>query len=116
LDGKRNILWPSKTFLEERGYDVYTARSRKEAIDQIGRHHFSALITEYIIEGADTLNFVRQVKTNNPATYVLLLTNVMLDRKAHEDVIAAGVDDYCIKPFPLEKILVHLEQGMRERI
>ncbi len=116
LEGKRNILWPSKTFLEERGYDVYTAKSRKEAIDQIDRHHFSALITEYIIEGATTLNFVRQFKTNNPATYVLLLTNVMLDRKAHEDVIAAGVDDYFIKPFPLEKILLHLEKGMRERI
>jgi len=116
LEGKRNILWPSKTFLEERGYDVHTAISRKEAIDQIGRYHFSALITEYIVEGATTLNFVKQVKTNNPGTYVLLLTNVMLDRKAHEDIIAAGVDDYFVKPFPLEKILVHLEKGMSERI
>jgi DNA-binding NtrC family response regulator len=116
LEGKRNILWPSKTFLEERGYDVHTAISRKEAIDQIGRHHFSALITEYIVEGATTLNFVRQVKTNNPGTYVLLLTNVRLDRIAQEEVIAAGVDDYFIKPFPLEKILLHLEKGMRERI
>jgi DNA-binding NtrC family response regulator len=116
LEGKRNILWPSKTFLEERGYDVHTAISRKEAIDQIGRHHFSALITEYIVEGATTLNFVRQVKTNNPGTYVLLLTNVRLDRIAQEEFIAAGVDDYFIKPFPLEKILLHLEKGMRERI
>ena len=114
LEGKRNILWPSKTFLEERGYDVHTARSWKEAIDQIDHHHFSALITEYIVEGATTLNIVRQVKTNNPATYVLLLTIVGLDRKAHEEIIAAGVDDYFVKPFPLEKILVHLEKGMRE--
>jgi DNA-binding NtrC family response regulator len=116
LEGKRNILWSSKTFLGENGYDVHTAISRKEAIDQIGRYHFSALITEYIVEGATTLNFVKQVKTNNPGTYVLLLTNVMLDRKAHEDIIAAGVDDYFVKPFPLEKILVHLEKGMSERI
>jgi len=114
LEGKRNILWPSKTFLEERGYDVHTARSQKEAIDQIDRHHFSALITEYIIEGATTLKFVRQVKSVNPESYVLLLTNVNLDRKTHEEVIAAGVDDYFVKPFPLEKILVHLEKGMRE--
>jgi two-component system response regulator HydG len=116
LEGKRNILWPSKTFLEERGYDVHTARSWKEAIDQIGRHHFSALITEYIVEGATTLNIVRQFKSFNPATYVLLLTIVGLDRKAHEEIIAAGVDDYFVKPFPLEKILVHLEKGMSERI
>jgi DNA-binding NtrC family response regulator len=114
LEGKRNILWPSKTFLEERGYDVHTARSQKEAIDQIDRHHFSALITEYIIEGATTLKFVRKVKSVNPESYVLLLTNVNLDRKTHEEVIAAGVDDYFVKPFPLEKILVHLEKGMRE--
>jgi len=114
LEGNRNILWPSKTFLGEHGYDVHTARRRKEAIDQIGRHHFSALITEYIVEGATTLNLVRQVKNNNPETYVLLLTSVELDRKAHEDVISAGVDDYFVKPFPLEKILVYLEKGMRE--
>jgi DNA-binding NtrC family response regulator len=114
LEGKRNILWPSKTFLEEKGYDVHTARSQKEAIDQIDRHHFSALITEYIIEGTNTLKFVRKVKSVNPESYVLLLTNVNLDRKTHEEVIAAGVDDYFVKPFPLEKILVHLEKGMRE--
>jgi DNA-binding NtrC family response regulator len=114
LEGKKNILWPSKTFLEEKGYDVYTARSQKEAIDQIDRHHFSALITEYIIEGATTLKFVRKIKSVNPESYVLLLTNVNLDRKTHEEVVAAGVDDYFVKPFPLEKILVHLEKGMKE--
>ncbi len=114
LEGKRNILWPSKTFLGENGYDVHTARSRKEAIDQIGRQHFSAIITEYILEGATTLKIVRQVKSANPESYVLLLTNVNLDRKAYEEVFAAGVDDYFVKPFPLEKILVYLEKGMRE--
>ena len=114
LEGKKNILWPSKTFLEERGYDVHTARSQKEALDQIGRQHFSALITEYIVEGATTLKIVRQVKNANPGSYVLLLTNVNLDRKAHKEVIAAGVDDYFVKPFPLEKIPVYLEKGMSE--
>ena len=116
LEGKRNILWPSKTFLEERGYDVHTAQSQKEAIDQIGHQHFSALITEYIVEGSTTVNIVRQVKSVNPESYVLLLTNVNLDRKAHEEVIAAGVDDYFVKPFPLEKILMYLEKGMGEGI
>jgi len=116
LEGKNNILWPSKTFLEESGYDVHTARSRQEAFDEIGHHHFSALITEYIVEGATTLNFVKQVKENNPETYVLLLTNVGLDRKAHKEVIEAGVDDYFLKPFPLEKILIYLEKGTREGI
>ena len=114
LEGRRNILWSSKTFLEERGYDVHTARSQKEALDQIGRQHFSALITEYIVEGATTLKFVRQVKNVNPESYVLLLTNVNLDRKAHKEVIAAGVDDYFVKPFPLEKIPMYLEKGMSE--
>jgi DNA-binding response OmpR family regulator len=116
LEGKRSIVWSSKTFLEERGYEVHTARSRREALDEISRHHFSALITEYILEGANTLNIVRQVKEANPESYVLLLTNVTLDRKAHEEVRAAGVDDYFIKPFPLEKILAFLEKGMRESI
>jgi DNA-binding response OmpR family regulator len=114
LEGKTNILWPSKTFLEERGYDVHTARSKREALDQIGRQHFSAVITEYIVEGATTLEIVRQVKNVNPESYVLLLTNVNLDPKAHKLILAAGVDDYFLKPFPLEKILTYLEIAMRE--
>jgi len=116
LEGKRNIVWSSKTFLEEWGYQVHTARSQREALDEISRHHFSALITEYIVEGANTLKIVRQVKDANPESYVLLLTNVTLDRKAHKEVMAAGVDDYFVKPFPLEKILAFLEKGMRESI
>ena len=114
LEGKRNILWSAKTFLQERGYDVHTACNRKEALDQINRHNFSALITEYIVEGANTVNIVKQVKSANPKSYVLLLTNVNLNRKAHKEAMAAGVDDYFIKPFPLEKILVYLENGTRE--
>jgi DNA-binding NtrC family response regulator len=114
LEGKRNILWSSKTFLQETGYDVHTARSQREARDHINRHHFSAVITEYIIEGANTVNIVKQLKSANPETYVLLLTNVNLDRKAHKEVMAAGVDDYIVKPFPLEKILVYLENGTKE--
>jgi DNA-binding NtrC family response regulator len=114
LEGKRNILWSSKTFFEERGYDVHTAQSQKEAFDQINHHHFSALITEYIIEGANTVKIVKQVKSSNPRSYVLLLTNVSLDRKAHMEVMAAGVDDYFVKPFPLEKILFYLEKGTGE--
>ena len=116
VEGKSNILWPSKTFLEESGYDVFTAKSRQEAVDQIGHHHFSALITEYIVEGATTLNFVKQFKKTNPETYVLLLTNVGLDRRAQIEVAAAGVDDYFRKPFPLEEILICLEKSMREGI
>ena len=116
LEGKKNILWSSKMFLEENGYEVHTARSQKEAIDHIGRKHFSALITEYIVEGANTLKIVRQVKSVNPESYVLLLTNVNLDRKTHKEVIAAGVDEYFVKPFPLEKILVYLEKGTREGV
>lgn len=116
LEGKRNIIWSSKTFLEERGYEVHTARSLREALDEISRHHFSALITEYIVEGANTLKIVRQVKSANPESYVLLLTNVSLDRKAHKEAMAAGVDDYFVKPFPLEEILIFLEKGTRESI
>jgi two-component system response regulator AtoC len=116
LEGKKNIVWSSKTFLEESGYEVHAAASRKEANEQIGCHRFSALITEYIVEGATTLNFVKQFKENNPETYVLLLTNVGLDRKAHKEMLGAGVDDYFTKPLPLEKILICLEKGMREGI
>jgi DNA-binding NtrC family response regulator len=114
LEGRRNILWSSKTLLEERGYDVHTAQSQKEALHQISRQQFSALITEYIVEGATTVKIVKQVKNANPESYVLLLTNVNLDRKAHKEVMAAGVNDYFVKPFPLEKILLHLEKGMGE--
>ncbi len=45
----------------------------------------------------------------------MMLTADELTDKEYEEVIAAGVDDYFVKPFPSSKILVHLGKGLKQR-
>jgi len=91
------------------------------AVDQIGRvlknfqeFEISALIAEYRFDHL-LLEVVRQLKKRFPELYVMMLTNENLGEKEYKKAIHVGIDDVFLKPISGEKILVHLNKGLRQR-
>ena len=52
---------------------------------------------------------------SHPETYLILMTDVQVDEEGYERVFNSGADDLIIKPFPPEKLLVHVRRGLRQR-
>jgi DNA-binding response OmpR family regulator len=50
-----------------------------------------------------------------PESYVMMLTNSDVRGSEYEEIMNSGVDDYFLKPFPFEKILLHLRKGLRQQ-
>lgn len=97
------------------GFQVLTAGDGQTALQILEAENPPALaILDWTMPKLDGLEVCRRVRarTGQPYTYLLLLT-----ARSHKDEIAealaAGVDDYVIKPFDSEELRARLKVGRR---
>lgn len=115
IDPFKNLLNAYKILLEEEKYCIEVASNLKDAFPLLGTKEFSLIITEYIPPINMIGHLVEWVKNYSPVTYVILLTNAILDEENYEKLYEMGIDDIIIKPYPPEKVLVHIKKGLRQR-
>lgn len=117
LDNEAPISWALKSILGMENYQVYIASTLEEAdrILDLDKGVMSGLITEYRLNHDYTLETIKKIKETKPGLYVMMLTNNEVDEKEYEEIIRAGVDDYFLKPVSFNRILLHLEKGLKRR-
>jgi DNA-binding NtrC family response regulator len=115
LDNELPVSWALKSILGMENYLVYTAATLDEFNQITTDSQFSALITEYRLDRDFTLKTIKGLKDARPGLYVMMLTNNEVNEPEYEELIRAGVDDYFLKPFSFNRILLHLEKGLRKQ-
>ena len=115
IDTEANTQWTLKTLLESEGYEVLIANTIASARKKILQIRISGLITEYWVNHLSTIGIIRKFKKLFPEAYVMMLTNGEMQEKEYQRIINAGVDDYFLKPFSSQKILLHLRKGLKHR-
>ncbi|MFQ6078109.1 MAG: response regulator [Thermodesulfobacteriota bacterium] len=115
IDEDPNLLTCLKTLLEERNFEVETAQNRSQALNQLSRKSFPLLITEYLLEHADTRDIIRRVKTTSPDTSIIVVTGAVIDDILHEELVDFGVSDLFIKPYPIEDMAITVKKALKTR-
>jgi PleD family two-component response regulator len=115
IDPFKNLLTTYRMILEEEEYPVETASNLDEAYLLLKARQYSVIITEYIPPFQATDNMIKFVKKNTPETYIVTLTNAIIDEETYEKLFEMGVDDFILKPYSPEKILVHIRKGLKQR-
>ena len=115
LDNELPVSWALKSILGMENYLVYTAATLDEFNQITTDSQFSALITEYQLDRDSTLNTIKGLKETRPGLYVMMLTNNEVNEPEYEEIIRAGVDDYFLKPVSFNRILLHLEKGLKKQ-
>jgi DNA-binding response OmpR family regulator len=114
LENETPISWALKYLLAIENYQVYTASTLEEASAISNDPNLSALITEYRLDHDHTVEMIKNLKGTRPELYVMMLTNDEVDEQEYEQIIRAGVDDYFLKPVSFNRILLHLEKGLKK--
>jgi PleD family two-component response regulator len=115
IDPFKNLLNAYRIILEEEKYLVETALNLKEAYELFRKKQYSVIITEYC-PPFDTNDYMIQwVKKNNPGTYIIIVTNAIVDEETYKKLFNIGVDDFILKPYSPERILVHVKKGLKQR-
>jgi len=115
IDPFKNLLNAYRIILEEEEYLVETALNLKEAYELFRRKQYSVIITEYCPPFDTTDYMIQWVKKNNPETYIIIVTNAIVDEETYKKLFTIGVDDFILKPYSPERILVHVKKGLKQR-
>ncbi|MGB8542180.1 MAG: diguanylate cyclase [Candidatus Acidiferrales bacterium] len=95
-------------------YSLLVARSGQEAIDLLAEHLPAIVITDWVMPDLTGIELCQRIRarSQNPYTYVIILTSVS-DKENVVKGLAAGADDYLTKPFHPEELLARVEVGRR---
>jgi two-component system KDP operon response regulator KdpE len=97
--------------LRARGYEVATASSGREALDQAVRRPPDAVLLDLGLPDGDGTDVIRQLRRWSSAPVI-----VLSGRASAQDKIGAldtGADDYVTKPFSMEELLARLRAVLR---
>jgi diguanylate cyclase (GGDEF)-like protein len=115
VDPFKNLLNAYRMILEEEKYFVETAFNLRDAyrLFEIRRYH--VVMTEYFTPFETTHHMIQWLKQNTPEIYIIMVSNIIIDDTTYEKLFGIGLDDLILKPYPPEKILVHIKKGLRQR-
>jgi PleD family two-component response regulator len=115
LDPYKSLLSTYRRILEGQDYVVETAINLDEAFQKCSLKQYSVFITEYISPLEDICRLIQWLKHQSPETYIIMVTHADIDETTYEALFEIGLDDLIFKPYPPEKILVHIRKGIRQR-
>ena len=115
IDPFKNLLTAYRMILEAEGYQVETASDPDEALDRFVARRYSVILTEYFQPFGETARMIKWLKEKAPETYLMVVTEAIVDDHTYEKLFAIGVDDLIPKPSSPEKILAHMRKGFERR-
>lgn len=99
-------------YLTAKWYDTSIAKNGAVAFDMIVREEFDFLIVDRMMPEIDGLKLIRMLQTRHIIIPFLFLT--ALSKQIDKiEWLSLGADDYLIKPFDLEELVLRIENILR---
>lgn len=114
VDDDKEIVRVLRTYLEQSGYEVFTAYDGNTALHMLMRERPDLVVLDLMLPDKDGLDITRLLR-NEPALariYVLMLTARVEDT---DKVVGleVGADDYVTKPFNPREIVARVRSALR---
>lgn len=112
-DDKVSMLVLSR-ILEQLGHEVVCAADGAQAWQQLAGGTFDAIVSDWMMPEMDGLELCRRLRAEQGRayTYFILLT-AKAQQEARAEALAAGVDDFLVKPLQKEELMARLTVARR---
>ncbi|MBD2231446.1 PAS domain S-box protein [Phormidium tenue] len=106
LDYVRRLLSPH--------YTVEAVRDGRAAIAAIGQQHPDLVLSDVMMPEIDGFELLRQLRTNSQTQDLpIILLSARAGEESRIEGLAAGADDYLIKPFSARELLAKVEATLK---
>lgn len=109
VDDDPNNLKITGKFLKSAGYRVTAVDNSEKAVELLESLFFDVVITDMIMENIDGIELLKKVKALDKDTSVIVLTGYG-NLASAVNAFRFGADDYLIKPWLPEEILVRISR------
>lgn len=100
--------------LEMEGYDITTADNGLDALDYARNQYFDLIVLDIMLPEINGFEVCEQVRLNNKDIAIIILSA----KDTPEDRVRGlkmGADDYLVKPFNLEELLLRVEKLLKRK-
>lgn len=112
VEDNRDLALGLRVNLRERDYEVQTAHTIADALEQLRQFRPDLVILDATLPDGDGLELTRRLRAARDETLVLILT-ARGQREAKLLGLRLGADDYVTKPFDLDELLLRVEVLLR---
>ncbi len=111
VDDDVKLLNLIKTYLENNGFEVYTAENGIDALRVQDFYVFDIIVCDWMMPVMDGMEFVTKLREKNSVPVLMLTALSELDNKvmAYE----GGIDDYMAKPFEPKELLLRIKSILK---
>ena len=110
-DDEIDILKPHIIFLEQKGYNVVTAKSGDEALDRFNESIFDLVFLDENMPGYTGLETLVKMKAIRPNIPIIMITKSE-EESIMEEAIGSKISDYLIKPVNPNQILLSIKKNI----
>lgn len=110
-DDEIDLLKPHILFLKNKGYDVTTANSGRDALDLVESDRFDLIILDENMPGLTGLETLAKIKQIVPLTPIIMITKSE-EENIMNQAIGNKIADYLIKPVNPSQILLSIKKNL----
>lgn len=115
VDDDRQVLFVLSEALIRRGYQVTTARSGEEALEEVGQNSFDLVITDLKMDGMSGLELTQNLRQRDHHAPVIWITAFGCNEK-REDIAQLGVYRCLDKPLEIGVIRSTVREALEEGV
>jgi putative nucleotidyltransferase with HDIG domain len=109
--GPRDVLYK---ILTRAGYVCRTAANAADALEVLRKNSIALVLSDIMMPGSTGIDLLRQAKRLEPEVAVVMVTAVS-DRESAVTAMRLGADDYIVKPFNLDEVLIGVRRALEKR-
>ncbi len=114
VDDEKSVSSTVGLFLKKEGYAVEEASNGPDAVEQLKLKFFDLVITDLKMKPMDGLEVLRQAKSINPMTEVVVMTAYGTVESGVE-AMKLGAYDYIQKPFEKDEFLILVSKALERK-
>jgi len=111
VDDEIDLLKPHILFLEGKGYQLTTAQSGQEALNEVDNNNFDIVFLDENMPGLSGLETLGEIKQREASLPVVMITKSE-EEYIMEEAIGSKIADYLIKPVNPNQILLSLKKNL----
>lgn len=114
VDDDENIVRLLKLYLLDAGYEVTVAADGSEALDRFRADDPDLVLLDVMMPVINGWEVLRMLRAESATPVILLTSRDMVEDKVRG--FGLGADDYIVKPFEPQEVLVRIRARMRKAV
>lgn len=111
VDDERKILEAVASFLESKGYKVFTAQNGSQALEVFEKDNLSLILLDLMLPDISGESICTAIRKKSRVPIIMLTAK---SEEAHQlNGLDIGADDYITKPFSLKVLAARIEAVLR---